>query len=412
MTLQQIAERAGVSTPTISKVLNGRPDVAPATRERVLQVLHEQQYLPRGASALPSAHQHVELVFDALKNPNNLEILREIVKAAGEHGGHVAVSTVPENMNARRWIHELERVGRAGVIMVTSRLTPEQQRRLQEAALPLVLIDPINSVDGPVPSVGATNWRGGVTAVQHLLELGHRRIAMLRGYECLVDDARYHGYAAAITEAGIALDPVLVERADFRFEPAVLAAEKILRLPDRPTGMFAANDLEALGVIEAARRLGLGVPRRSQCGRIRRQHPGCNLLASAHHGSAAIRRDGSSCPSAADRPDRGTGAEHSSCRTGNHADRPGVNGRTAGARPTGSVTCGHPRDSRPCLRSPALLEKDLNVPRAQLDRLIRREGGVGAKGGDRSGKDVAGRLPGPVVDQMQRTAVGGSARDV
>ena len=57
MTLQQIAERAGVSTPTISKVLNGRPDVAPATRERVLQVLHEQQYLPRGASALPSAHQ-------------------------------------------------------------------------------------------------------------------------------------------------------------------------------------------------------------------------------------------------------------------------------------------------------------------------------------------------------------------
>ncbi|MFZ1117110.1 MAG: LacI family DNA-binding transcriptional regulator, partial [Propionibacteriaceae bacterium] len=252
MTLQQIAERAGVSTPTISKVLNGRPDVAPATRERVLQVLHEQQYLPRGASALPSVNKHVELVFDALKNPNNLEILREIVKAAGEHGGHVAVSTVPENMNARRWIHELERVGRAGVIMVTSRLTPEQQRRLQEAALPLVLIDPINSVDGPVPSVGATNWRGGVSAVQHLLELGHRRIAMLRGYECLVDDARYHGYAAAISEAGIALDPSLVERADFRFQPAVSAAERILRLPERPTGMFAANDLEALGVLEAA----------------------------------------------------------------------------------------------------------------------------------------------------------------
>jgi LacI family transcriptional regulator len=261
MTLQQIAERAGVSAPTISKVLNGRPDVAPATRERVLQVLHEQQYLPRGASALPSVHKHVELVFDALRNPNNLEILREIVKAAGEHGGHVTVSTVPENMNARRWIHELERVGRAGVIMVTSRLTPEQQRRLQEAALPLVLIDPINSVDGPVPSVGATNWRGGVTAVQHLVELGHRRIAMLRGYECLVDDARYHGYAAAITEAGIALDPSLVERADFRFQPAVSAAERILRLPERPTGMFAANDLEALGVLEAARRLGLAVPR-------------------------------------------------------------------------------------------------------------------------------------------------------
>ena len=89
MTLQQIAERAGVSAPTISKVLNGRPDVAPATRERVLQALHEQQYLPRGASALPFAHRHIELVFDALRNTNNLEILREIIKSAAEHGGHV-----------------------------------------------------------------------------------------------------------------------------------------------------------------------------------------------------------------------------------------------------------------------------------------------------------------------------------
>jgi LacI family transcriptional regulator, galactose operon repressor len=260
MTLQQIAERAGVSAPTISKVLNGRPDVAPATRERVLEALHEEQYLPRGASALPFAHKHIELVFDALGNPNDLEILREIIRSAAEHGGHIAVSTLPENMNARQWIHELERVGRAGVIMVTSRLTSEQQHWLQEAALPVVLIDPINSVDGAVASVGATNWRGGVTAVQHLLELGHRRIAMLRGYDCLVDDARYHGYVAALTEAGFALDSALIERADFSFEPAVSAAENILRLPDRPTGVFASNDLEALGAIEAARRLGLGVP--------------------------------------------------------------------------------------------------------------------------------------------------------
>ena len=223
MTLQQIAERAGVSAHGQELHRSpARPDVAPATRERVLQALHEQQYLPRGASALPFAHRHIELVFDALRNTNNLEILREIIKSAAEHGGHVAVSTLPDNMNARQWIHELERVGRAGVIMVTSRLTSEQ-----EAALPVVLIDPINSVDGAVASVGATNWRGGVTAVQHLLELGHRRIAMLRGYDCLVDDARYHGYVAALTEAGVALDPGLVERADFSFEPAVSAAAQL-----------------------------------------------------------------------------------------------------------------------------------------------------------------------------------------
>jgi LacI family transcriptional regulator len=260
MTLQQIAQRAGVSTPTISKVLNGRPDVAPATRERILRVLHEQQYLPRGASTLPMAHKHIELVFDALTNPNNLAMMRGVLQAAAEQGGHVAVSTLPENLNPRHWVNELQRSGRVGLIMVTSRLSSVQHKRLQEADLPLVLIDPINSVDPSLPSVGATNWQGAMSAVEHLLELGHRRIAMLRGYECLVDDARYHGYVAALSGYGIALDGVLIERGNFRFQPAVTAAEEILGSSTPPTAFFAANDLEALGVMEAARRVGLGVP--------------------------------------------------------------------------------------------------------------------------------------------------------
>ena len=260
LTLQQVAERAGVSTPTISKVLNGRPDVAPATRERVLRVLHEEQYLPRGASAVPLANKHIELVFDALANPNNLEMLRGILAAAAEHGTRVAVSLLPENVNARQWANELARAGRAGLIMVTSQLTSEQHLRLQEADLPVVLIDPVNRVDESLASVGAGNWQGGVSAVQHLVDLGHRRIAMLRGYECLADDARYHGYAAVLAEAGVAVDPDLVARADFRADAAVVAAERILQRPDRPTAMFAANDLEALGVLEAARRLELAVP--------------------------------------------------------------------------------------------------------------------------------------------------------
>jgi LacI family transcriptional regulator len=260
MTLQEIAQRAGVSTPTISKVLNGRPDVAPATRERILRVLHEQQYLPRGASTLPMAHRHIELVFDALTSPNNLEMMRGVLQAAAEQGGHVAVSTVPENVNPRLWVNELDRVGRVGLIMVTSGLSSEQHKRLQEAALPHVLIDPINPVDQSVPSVGASNWQGGMSAVQHLLELGHRRIAMLRGYECLVDDARYHGYVAALSARGIAVDKAPIGRGDFLFGPSVTAAEEILSSRNPPTAVFAANDLEALGVMEAARRTGLSVP--------------------------------------------------------------------------------------------------------------------------------------------------------
>jgi DNA-binding LacI/PurR family transcriptional regulator len=207
------------------------------------------------------AHKHIELVFDALDTPNNLEMMKGVIRAATEHGSHVAVSTVEENASARQWVDELKRVGRAGVIMVTSRLSAEQHKRLDQAALPLVLIDHINPVDPPLFSVGVSNWQAGLTGVQHLLELGHRRIAMLRGYECLVDDARYHGYMAALSSCDVEVDRDLVARADFRFEPAVHAADKILRLPDPPTAVFAANDLEALGVIEAARQNGLSVPR-------------------------------------------------------------------------------------------------------------------------------------------------------
>jgi LacI family transcriptional regulator len=207
------------------------------------------------------AHRHVELVFDALTNPNNLDMMRGVLQAAAEQGGHVAVSTVPDNVNPRLWVNELDRVGRAGLIMVTSRLSSEQHKRLQEASLPLVLIDPINPVDPSLPSVGATNWQGGMGAAQHLLELGHRRIGMIRGYECLVDDARYHGYVAALSGCGIAVDESLIRRGDFRFGPSVEAAEEILNSARPPTAFFAANDLAALGVIEAARRMGLGVPR-------------------------------------------------------------------------------------------------------------------------------------------------------
>jgi LacI family transcriptional regulator, galactose operon repressor len=206
------------------------------------------------------AHKHIELVFDALTNPNNLEMMQGVLQAAAGQGSHVAVSTIPENVNPRQWVNELDRVGRVGLIMVILRLSSEQQKRLQEAALPLVLIDPINPLDPSLPSVGATNWQGGMSAVQHLLDLSHRRIAMIRGYQCPVDDARYHGYVAALSGCGIAVDEHLIGRGDFRFQPTVTVAEEILRLPRRPTAVFAANDLEALGVMEAARRLGLCVP--------------------------------------------------------------------------------------------------------------------------------------------------------
>jgi LacI family transcriptional regulator len=151
-------------------------------------------------------------------------------------------------------------MGRSGLIMVTSRLNAEQQKSLNEAGFPLVLIDPVNTPDQAVVSVGATNWAGGLAAAEHLLSLGHTRIGMLRGRQSVCDTARYHGYVAALAGHGLEVDPALEARADFRFDPAVEVATMMLTADRPPTAIFAANDFEALGVIEAARRLGLHVP--------------------------------------------------------------------------------------------------------------------------------------------------------
>jgi LacI family transcriptional regulator len=260
MTMRQIAEVAGVSIPTISKVLNGRGDVSAATRQRVTEALAELDYLPRGATSLPMARRHVELTFDALINPNNLEIMRGVVDAAQKAGGHVAVSTAPGEPAGRQWVNELVRTGRDGLILVTSELSVEQQQRLSQAKLPVVLIDPVNIPEASLPSVGATNFAGGMAATELLLQLGHRRIMMLRGRTSVCETARFGGFTTALAGAGLAVDASRLPRGDFRYQASVEAAHVLLAVDEPPTAIFAANDFGALAVIDVARQLGLRVP--------------------------------------------------------------------------------------------------------------------------------------------------------
>jgi DNA-binding LacI/PurR family transcriptional regulator len=112
-----------------------------------------------------------------------------------------------------------------------------------------------------VPFVGATNWSGGRSATRHLIELGHRRIAMISGPDqILCCRARLDGYRAAIEAAGRTLDPNLVVRTALTCEDGSAAALALLRRSPRPTAIFTSNDLQALGVYQAARMLGLSIP--------------------------------------------------------------------------------------------------------------------------------------------------------
>ncbi|TRO58283.1 LacI family DNA-binding transcriptional regulator [Streptomyces sp. IB201691-2A2] len=260
-TLTGIAEAAGVSVATVSKVVNGRSDVSPETRARIERLLVERDYVARGPGGAQSPVRTIDLTFDQLVNPNNLVITQGVTEAAAEAGVDVVIGTAPDDPLGAAWARKITNAGREGVILVTSEVTAQQRAQFAQHDIPLVLIDPMNVPDESVPSIGATNFSGGMAATEHLLKLGHRRIAMIEGrHDAVCNTARLHGYQAALTGAGLNPDPRLIKRGAFRFEPAYQAALELFALDEPPTAVFAGNDLEAFGVIEAARVHGLRVP--------------------------------------------------------------------------------------------------------------------------------------------------------
>jgi LacI family transcriptional regulator len=147
------------------------------------------------------------------------------------------------------------------VILVTTRLTAAQVGQLRGARIPLVIVDPANTPPPDIPSVGATNWTGGLAATEHLLSLGHRRIGVITGpadYLCSL--ARLDGYRSALERAGLGADIPPVKYGDFRHEGGFARAVELLSLANRPTAIFAGSDQQAFGVYQAARQFGLRIP--------------------------------------------------------------------------------------------------------------------------------------------------------
>lgn len=261
VTIASIAERAGVSVPTVSKVLNGRTDVAAATRARVEEILRENGY-QRRRSATPPTVPMVDLVFHELGSPWAMELIRGVEDAARDAGAEVVLSECGATRRPRQaWIDSVLHRQPAGVIMVFSDLAPDQRAQLDARQIPYVVVDPVGEDDDTVASVGSNNWDGGRLATRHLIDLGHRRIAAISGpVETICARARMDGYADALRRAGIAVDPALIREADFSVDGGYRAAAELLDLADRPTAIFASSDLMALGVMRAARERSLRLP--------------------------------------------------------------------------------------------------------------------------------------------------------
>jgi DNA-binding LacI/PurR family transcriptional regulator len=261
VTIADIATAAGVSVPTVSKVINGRSDVAPGTRARVERLLHEHGY-QRRVPAHGRQAALLDVVFNELESPWAIEIIRGVEEVAREHDLGVVLSA-QEGPGAlgRSWVDAVASRRTAGVVLVVSELTEEQAARLNARRIPFVVVDPAGEPAADVPSVGATNWNGGLVATRHLLELGHRRVGMIGGPPTMLcSRARVDGYRAALETAGVPVDPELIRHGDFHVQRAYEEGRALLSLPDPPTAIFAGSDLQAFGLYEAARVLGLRVP--------------------------------------------------------------------------------------------------------------------------------------------------------
>jgi DNA-binding LacI/PurR family transcriptional regulator len=260
VTVAAIARLAGVSAPTVSRVLNGQAGVALRTRQRVEAVLREHGYQRSEGSGRLAI---LELVFHALDSPWALEIIRGVERVAREHELAVVLTEMQGRLTpGRAWTEQVLARRPTGVIAVLSELTVAQQSQLAIRNVPLVVVDPTGEPLHETPSVGATNWSGGLAATRHLVELGHRRIAMACGpAEWPFCRARLDGYRAAMDTAGLPIEPALVRAsATLYVEDGLEVGTALLSLPEPPTAIVATNDLQAVGVYQAARRAGVRIP--------------------------------------------------------------------------------------------------------------------------------------------------------
>jgi DNA-binding LacI/PurR family transcriptional regulator len=261
LTIAQIAERAGVSVATVSKVLNGRSTVTSETRSLVENVVKEWGY--RRQRRINAPAPMIELVFNVLGGEYAMGIIMGAERMARQHGLAVMVSGLEgRQAPSRGWTDELVSRRPTAIVWVFCSPTDDQLKLFRNRHIPIVMVDPIAEPGARLPSVSVNNWGGGLSATRHLLDLGHRRIGIIVGPEyALASRARLDGYRAALNAAGIDVDPDLIRTGDFQIEDGIEHTRSLLRLPEPPTAIFACCDRYAIGAYQVAYDLSLRIPR-------------------------------------------------------------------------------------------------------------------------------------------------------
>ena len=260
--LSEIAVLADVSISTVSKVLNGRTGVSDETRARIESLLQQQGYNRRQSSQGPAPL--IEVLVWEIDSTWAVELIAGVERVAREHGlGMVVSNTTDRKSPDRRWMDGVLARRPVGVLLVGAELPDAQRRQLQSRQVPVVAIDQGGQTGLVEHSVGSADWSGAFAATRHLLDLGHRRIGIVTGPDDMIASvARVSGFRAALDAAGVPLPDEYVRHGEFHHRDGLEQGMVLLELPTPPTAIFASNDLQALGVYEAARALDVRIPER------------------------------------------------------------------------------------------------------------------------------------------------------
>ena len=259
-TIRMVAELAGVSTATVSRTLSRPESVRPDTRERVLSAIKQTGFVPnkQAVDFRRQATRTIILLVRDISNPFYLDIYKGVEEFAFDAGYKVLMGDA-RNDDARicHYIEMVRNRQADGLILMTGRLP----KAAMIAPLPPIVVALEMLEDVVLPMVAIDNRAAASRAVQHLIALGHRRIAHVTGpMEELMNRHRHDGYLAALRDAGLSSDPALTVQGNYRLESGRRAIRELLRSRAAFTAVFASNDEMAVGVINELRTHGFRVP--------------------------------------------------------------------------------------------------------------------------------------------------------
>lgn len=263
-TMAQIAKEAGVSTTTVSKVLNQLPGVGAQTRARIQQLIEQHDYIQNHAARHLRKGQSglIDLVIMRLEGGYDLGIMHGVQDVLEESGHRLVIFATHENEDTELlWLRRLLDRSTDGVLLLLPYERLGIANALMEQGIPFVSIGDRNEPTTAFPTIGSTIWLGGYTATEYLISLGHRRIGIITGpLHLTTSRARLAGYREALERAGIPIDPALICEGNYLLGDGVQQTYSLLDQPEPPTAIFAGNDAQAAGVYQALYQHNIHIP--------------------------------------------------------------------------------------------------------------------------------------------------------